>query len=206
MGNYFTELASVDVSAHVEKKAGFDYLSWPFAVGELLQRHPEATWTVYDFDGSPYKQTPAGCFVKVGVTVNGTERIQWHPVLSGNKTVKEPDAFQVNTSIQRCLVKAIALHGLGLSIYSGEDVPNGDGADEIKPQKQNGKPTPSQWLAQHKITKKTPSFAKLIEKGHEWEHGVQMFLTACEVAGSVASPERFTEFVDKVLGVKDDRS
>ena len=34
-----------------------------------------------------------------------------------------PNAFQINTSIQRCLVKAIALHGLGLYIYAGEDLP-----------------------------------------------------------------------------------
>ena len=78
------------------------------------------------------------------------------------------------------------------------------GTDEIRPQAHsNGKPTPKQWLSQHGITKKTPAFAKMIEKGHEWENGVQMFLTACEATGSVASPEAFANFVDKVLVVKD---
>lgn len=124
--NVFEELNSVNCSANVEKKGGFSYLSWPFAVGELLKRHPDSTWLAYEFDGCPYKDTPAGCFVKVGVTVNGIERTQWHPVLDNtNRTIKEPNAFQVNTSIQRALVKAIALHGLGLYIYAGEDLPSG---------------------------------------------------------------------------------
>lgn len=127
MSNYFEELASVNCSENVEKKNGFSYLSWPFAVGELLKRHPDANWRVYETpDGFPYFTTPSGCFVKVGVTVGGVERIQWHPVLDHrNKTVKDPDAFQINTSIQRGLVKAIALHGLGLYIYAGEDLPEG---------------------------------------------------------------------------------
>lgn len=124
MSNYFDALSGVDCSAHVESKGGFSYLSWPYAVGELKKRHPEATWEVAEYEGRPYMATPAGCFVKVSVTVDGVTHAQIHPVLDNrNKTVKEPDAFQVNTSIQRCLVKAIALHGLGLYIYAGEDLP-----------------------------------------------------------------------------------
>src|SRR6185437_6256533 len=121
----FDALAAVDCSAYVEKKGKFTYLSWTFAVSELLKRHPSATWrTLETPEGWPYWQTEAGCFVKVGVTVDGIERVQIHPVLDGNnKTIAQPNAFQVNTSIQRALVKAIALHGLGLYIYAGEDLP-----------------------------------------------------------------------------------
>ena len=72
----------------------------------------------------PYMSTEAGCFVKVTLTVNNIDRTQVHPVLDNrNKTVDKPNAFQVNTSIQRCLAKAIALHGLGLYIFAGEDLP-----------------------------------------------------------------------------------
>lgn len=126
MTNYFTALAEVDCSKHTEKKAGFTYLSWAFAVKELLARHPDATWKVYeDANGAPFIATALGYFVKVGVTVNGIERIQVHPVLdNANKALKEPNPFQINTSIQRALVKAIALHGLGLYIYAGEDLPD----------------------------------------------------------------------------------
>jgi len=121
----FDALAAVDCSAYVEKKGKFSYLSWTFAVAELLKRYPSATWRVIETpNGSPYWQTDAGCFVKAAVTVEGVERTQVHPVLDGNnKTIAQPNAFQVNTSIQRAIVKAIALHGLGLYIYAGEDLP-----------------------------------------------------------------------------------
>lgn len=144
MGNYFEELASVDVAAKIEKKGNFSYLSWAHAVKELLTKHPDATWTVRDFDGSPYKATPAGCFVAVTVRVGEVERTQWHPVLDdGNKSIKEPNAFQVNRSIQRALTKAIALHGLGLSLYIGEDVP-GDGEKVRKAAPLNGDKKPAE--------------------------------------------------------------
>ena len=123
--NYFDELSKVDCSKHIEKKGRFSYLSWPFAVSELRKRHPDATWEVIKSqDGLPFTMSPAGCFVEVAVTVGGVKLSQIHPVLdNNNRTIAEPNAFQINTSIQRCLVKAIALHGLGLYIYAGEDLP-----------------------------------------------------------------------------------
>ncbi len=72
-------------------------------------------------------QTEAGCFVQVTVWSGGIARTQVHPVLDNrNQTLEKPNAFQINTSIQRCLAKAIALHGLGLYIYAGEDLPHED--------------------------------------------------------------------------------
>lgn len=130
--NAFEELSAVDCSAYTEKKGKFTYLSWTFAVSELLKRHPTATWRVVETaDGIPYWTTGAGTFVKVGVTVDGIERVQIHPVLnSNNKTIDSPNAFEINTSIQRALVKAIALHGLGLYIYAGEDLPEAAQAEK----------------------------------------------------------------------------
>lgn len=122
--NYFTELSAIDVNKHVEKKGGFSYLSWPYAVAELRKRHPTATWEVVRFDGKPFLATENGCFVEVAVTVEGVRLSQIHPILDGrNKPIPTPDAFAINTSLQRALVKAIALHGLGLYIYAGEDLP-----------------------------------------------------------------------------------
>lgn len=124
MDNYFTKLSEVDCSGHVEKKGRFSYLSWTYAISELLKRHPKATWDVKRFNGFPFMASEAGYFVEVGVTVDGVERAQIHPVLdNSNKPIAKPNAFQINTSIQRALVKAIALHGLGLYIYAGEDLP-----------------------------------------------------------------------------------
>jgi hypothetical protein len=122
--NYFATLNAINVSAHVEKKGGFSYLSWPFAVAQLRLADPTATWEVRRFNGLPYLATDAGVFVEVAVTVQGVCLSQIHPVLDGrNRPLMAPDAFQINTSIQRALVKAIALHGLGLYIYAGEDLP-----------------------------------------------------------------------------------
>jgi hypothetical protein len=85
-------------------------------------------WEVKHFrDGEvPYMETKSGYFVEVVVTLSdGTFFAQIHPVLdNSNKPLTSPNAFQINTSIQRCLVKAIALaSGIGLSLYAGEDLP-----------------------------------------------------------------------------------
>ena len=123
--NYFTELDQVDVTKHIEKKGKFSYLSWAYAVRELKKRHPSATWIVHEYgDGVPFINTECGFFVKVTVMVNLVEMTQVHPVLDHqNKPINSPNAFQINTSIQRCLAKAIALHGLGIHLYAGEDLP-----------------------------------------------------------------------------------
>ena len=126
----YDKLAKIDVNELKEKKGRFDYLSWPYAVQELLKVVPDATWDIHIFDVDgfqcPYMKTPTGYFVQVTVIANSVGRTQIHPVLDNyNKTLIEPTAFQINTSIQRCLVKAIALHGVGLYIYAGEDLPPG---------------------------------------------------------------------------------
>ena len=126
--NYFTELDQVDVTKEIEKKGQFNYLSWAYAVRELKKRHPEATWEVHEYgeNKTPFMATECGYFVKVTVTVEGIPATQVHPVLDNrNKPIEKPNAFQINTSIQRCLAKAIALHGLGIHIFAGEDLPPG---------------------------------------------------------------------------------
>lgn len=123
----FSRLSKINVNDHVEKKGAYNYLSWTFAVQELRNACPDARWDVVKTNGAPYIKTDAGCFVEVSVTVDGLTLSQIHPVLDQkNRPIENPDAFQINTSIQRCLVKAIALHGLGLYIYAGEDLPEID--------------------------------------------------------------------------------
>jgi len=119
----YQKLSEIDVSKHIEKKGSFSYLSWPFAVHQLRLAAPFAVWEVKRFEGKPYLHTELGYFVEVSVTVDGIELSQIHPVLNArNQPILAPTPFDINTSIQRCLVKAIALHGLGLSIYAGEDL------------------------------------------------------------------------------------
>src|SRR6266550_8180146 len=129
--NYFARLNQINVSDHIERKGEFAYLSWPYAVAQLRLADPTAIWEVRRFEGLPYLRTETGSFVEVAVTVQGVTLSQIHPVLDGkNRPIAEPTAFDINTSIQRCLVKAIALSGLGLYIYAGEDLPESDKPSE----------------------------------------------------------------------------
>ena len=127
--NTFEKLNKVDVSKFTEKKGKFSYLSWSYAVRELLKVCPEATWEIHLFENAdgtkqPYMKNGTGSYVQVSVNVDGVVRSQIHPVLDNrNQPIDNANAFQINTSIQRCLAKAIALHGLGLYIFAGEDLP-----------------------------------------------------------------------------------
>jgi len=134
-------LLAVDVSNHTEKKGKHTYLSWPFAVAELIKADPGATFGAVRFPLPanptvlvPWMETPLGFFVEVEVRAGGVTRSQIHPVLNANnQPIAKPTAFEINTSIQRALVKAIALHGLGLNVYAGEDLPIfADDADDTE--------------------------------------------------------------------------
>ena len=122
------KLYKTDVSKYIEKKGQFNYLSWANAVSELKKACPTARWGVTKAeDGSPFFKTDCGYFVDVWVEVDGVSLSQIHPVLDNrNQSIEKPNAFQINTSLQRALAKAIALHGLGLYIFAGEDLPEPD--------------------------------------------------------------------------------
>ena len=94
MENHFTKLNKINVSEHIEKKGQFSYLSWPYAVAQLRQADPTATWNVVrDSNGFPYLKTDCGFFVEVEVTVNGVRLSQIHPVLDArNKPIEKPSA------------------------------------------------------------------------------------------------------------------
>jgi hypothetical protein len=119
---------------HIEKKGKFSYVSWPWAWRYVKELYPDATYEKHLFghigqseihNTLPYMMDDAGnAFVMVTVTIDGLKMTEPFPVLNhNNKPVKNPDSFQVNTSLQRALVKAIAMHGLGHYIYAGEDLP-----------------------------------------------------------------------------------
>lgn len=142
--NYFVELSRIDVTNHIEKKGAFSYLSWPFAVSQLRQYDPTAVWAVNRFNDLPYMATDLGYFVEVAVTVKGVTLSQIHPVLDNkNRPIMAPTSFDINTSIQRCLVKAVALHGLGLNLYAGEDLPILDNVDDAAAPAVPTKPVPA---------------------------------------------------------------
>lgn len=127
-----SELLKINVNDHIEKKNGLSYLSWAWAWAEVLKIDPAATWVAHEFgpDGCqiPFMVLPdTTAMVKVGVTINGGYKVCLLPVMDHrNKAIPGPNAFQVNTAIMRCLAKAISMHGLGLYIYAGEDLPEED--------------------------------------------------------------------------------
>jgi len=115
----YPEIAKIDVGRHIEKKNGLSYLSWAWAVDQLLRIDNAATWEYRE----PVKYGDT-VMVFCSVTCNGITRTAQLPVMDHrNKAIANPDAFAVNTAMQRCLAKGIALHGLGLYIYAGEDIP-----------------------------------------------------------------------------------
>jgi hypothetical protein len=121
----YLELRKVNVNEHTEKKGKFTYLSWAWAVDQLLQADPMATW-----DYQAPMQFGDTLMVFCSVTAFGKTMTAQLPVLNAqNKAIANPDAFAVNTAMQRCLAKAIALHGIGLYIYAGEDIPNEEPVD-----------------------------------------------------------------------------
>ena len=136
MDNYFTELNKIDVNDKTEKKGNLTYLSWAWAWGELKKRHPDAFYTIYEnADGLFYHHDGRTAWVKTGVTVNGIEHIEYLPVMdykNNSITIDRITSTDVNKTIQRSLTKAVARHGLGLYIYAGEDLPDGNGAEVEK--------------------------------------------------------------------------
>jgi len=116
----FNELKKINVNEHTEKKGNLTYLSWAWAVDQLLTNDPMATWEYKE-----PKQFNDTLMVFCSVTAFGKTMTSQLPVLDyKNKAVINPDAMAVNTAMQRCLAKAIALHGIGLYIYAGEDLPS----------------------------------------------------------------------------------
>ena len=139
MSNYFTDLFQVNVNDKVEKKNGLSYVSWPYAWAEVKKRHPDANYTVYEnANGWCYHTDGKTAWVKTGVTIEGIEHIEYLPVMDFKNRSIPLDAitsFDVNKAIQRSLTKAVARHGLGLYIYAGEDLPEGEDKPEVKPAK-----------------------------------------------------------------------
>ena len=124
------ELLKINVNDRTEKKNGMTYLSWAWAWTEVLRADPAATWKVELWaDGTGMGQTVLMNFgdsamVWVTTTIFGKAITCQLPVLDyRNKPIPHPNAMDINTAIMRCLVKSIAMQGLGLYIYAGDDLP-----------------------------------------------------------------------------------
>lgn len=147
--NYFADLNNIDVSKYVEikevtytnKNSGhqtkikLSYLSWAYAIAEIKKRDPQANWVFLD----PLVYPDRTMMIQCNFTCFGVTHYMWLPVMNQrNQPIQGPNAFEINTAMMRCLVKAIAVHGLGLYLYAGEDLPEAekDAAEEKRQQRQ----------------------------------------------------------------------
>ena len=116
---HYTELRKINVNDYIERKNGLAYLSWSWAVDQLLLLDESASW-----EYAEPKVFGETMMVFCTVHAFGKSRTAQLPVMDfRNKAIHNPDAFSVNRAMQRCLAKAISLHGLGMYIYAGEDLP-----------------------------------------------------------------------------------
>jgi hypothetical protein len=122
----FERLSKINVNDKLEKKNGLSYLSWAWALDQLMRADPESEWHYEE----PKTYANGTMMVFCTVTAFGKKKTAFLPVMDyKNRAIPDPNAFEVNTAMQRCFVKAIAMHGLGLYIYAGEDLPNGEAAE-----------------------------------------------------------------------------
>ena len=124
----YQELRLLDVSKHIEKKGKFSYISWSVAADYLLQEDPQAYWNYAE----PMIMGDGSMMVFCTVHAFGKSMTAQLPVLDfKNQAIKNPNAMHLNTAMQRCLAKAIALQGIGMYIYKNEDLPEGDVLERI---------------------------------------------------------------------------
>ena len=139
---HFDKLYGINVNGHTEEKNGLPYLSWAWAWAEIKRVYPDATYPIKKFENSlPYVyDEKVGYMVFTEVTIEGLTHEMWLPVMDGankamksepytyktkygEKTVEAATMFDINKTIMRCLVKNLAMFGLGMYIYAGEDLP-----------------------------------------------------------------------------------
>ena len=129
MNKIWKTLSGLNVNDDKEKKGRFDYLSWADAWKHVQNNVEDATYELLEDLVYPDNSREVRC----SVTINGVTHTMWLAVMdNNNRAIKNPDARAINDARMRCFVKAIAMHGLGLYIYQGEDLPD---APEEKPKK-----------------------------------------------------------------------
>jgi hypothetical protein len=120
MSSVWATLSIIDCSEHIKKKGQFSYLSWTWAWEMVKENYPDATYKILkdrSFEDGSME-------VRVSVVIDSLEHTMWLPVLDfKNNAIQHPNAFDINTARMRCLVKCLAMHGLGHYIYAGESLP-----------------------------------------------------------------------------------
>ena len=121
----FEEIYAINVNDKTEKKGNLTYLSWAWAWAEFKKIYPDATYRVNEFDGNFCAgNEKMGYMVQTQVTADEQTYEMWLPVMDmRNNSILQPKMTEINKAIMRCLTKNLAMFGLGLYIYAGEDLP-----------------------------------------------------------------------------------
>jgi hypothetical protein len=163
----FERLSAINVNIHIEKKKDLSYLSWAWAWSETKRACPDATYKI----GETEFDENLGFMCHTTVTIEGETLEMWLPVMDGanksmlkksytyttrygDKSVEAATTFDINKTIMRCLVKNLAMFGLGIYIYAGEDLPEAEKSEAVMP-KAPVKPEPKE--ESDKITLKKDS-------------------------------------------------
>lgn len=185
--NVFDDLRAVDVGDHIEKKNNLNYLSWAWAWTEFKKKYPKATYEIWrDENGRPYISDPdLGYMVFTSVTVGDLTHTMWLPVMDNKnnamKNVKykitkgrytadvEPATmFDVNTAIMRCLTKNLAMFGLGLYIYAGEDLPTDESGETVKAESKSQSTSNSNASTTKEPTERDKLVDEITEHAHRY--------------------------------------
>ena len=141
----FERLSAINVNEHVEKKDNLTYLSWAWAWSETKRACPDATYKILETE----YDDALGFMCHTTVTIEGETLEMWLPVMDGknksmkktaysystrygDKQVEAATTFDINKTIMRCLVKNLAMFGLGIYIYAGEDLPEGEATQKVE--------------------------------------------------------------------------
>jgi hypothetical protein len=182
----YAQIRKINLNTHIEKKNGLSYLSWAWAVDQLLMLDSEASWEY----GEP-RRFGKTLMVFCTVTAFGKRRTAQLPVMDFyNRAISNPDAYQVNTAMQRCLAKAISLHGIGLYIYAGEDLPEEETkASEVKVKPSSSKITPTAG-AMDAFTKEEQELIHVIAENLTHLTETDQLTEATHILGSLANEEK----------------
>ena len=156
--NKFLELLKLNVNDKTEKRSNgsteLTYLSWSYAVAEFTKAYPDFKYEIKMFNGLPYTfDEKTGYMVFTSITADNQTKDMWLPVMdsnnkamkdkpyeyitrNGKRTVAPATMFDINKTIMRCLVKNMAMFGLGLYIYAGEDLPEQEPTSKQEPKQE----------------------------------------------------------------------
>ena len=126
MARVWADLSAINVNEHVQKKGQLSYLSWTWAWSTLMSKYPESYYVFNDCN-----QEDGSIMVECVLTIHEGEevatRTMWLPVMDHrNKAIINPNARDISDARMRCLVKCMAMFGLGFYIYAGEDIPTAE--------------------------------------------------------------------------------